>query len=598
MFRAFAPLCVAVVFAFSTAVAQDIPDNVIINATPEILSLFDESLQALLQVESNQRVGMLFQTLGFAISFDDKAPAQKIINAILELAPAIESADLRNQVYEGIANALCDLEKYTEAAAVLGRIADAADRCKSQLNIAARIVIGHEQDKTLQPFDATALLQQAVGGAAVSKDIITEALARTFLAQELARQGKQTESVSAFTEAMKATQKVEDAEEREDIVGMILRHQVEYDQISGAATMLRAIAPEKREMPTVAMTDALIRREKYNEAETLIKTLQPGGMKDNLIGDYLMSTLKTLTDAKVGELTTLVSSDDVRERFLQVVTGQLQKNGRGDVAVQVSKRLKEPTVAEMALFIGKIEALVEEKKFAEAIRFIDESEENDAIRQHLKRQLLMMQYHETYDESVAGQIEATFTNSEKVTVAGLREESKQAVVEVADLTERIDILFEIFQEQSRFLDFAGAKQTLKAVAEQLDKGTDQVQIISDRLLLARLQVELRDKEGAKSNLGKLLQTLSAVKDLKELKNLVPAQLPVAGVEPTVDESAIQSQLFQFYLMSASLLSIVDASAESQAAFAKAKELAKLESIAVIKAEKLLILAQLLAEDLK
>ena len=592
MLRSFALFCFSAVIVFSAAFAQDEPSDVKIRATPEILSLFDEALQSLSQVEPIPRAGGLFQLLGFAVNFDDQAHAQKIINALLALAPSIEPEELRSQLYAGVINAFLDLEKYPEAIGAVNRFISPTERYEWQLDIAVRIIIVHEQDKTPQPFGVSELLRQAISGAVEAQDTIREALSHAFLGHELARQGRQDESVTLFAEALKIAQKVEDVEEQGAIVGVILQRQVEHSQIANAMAMWQSIPPEIKPLSIFAFVSVLILREKYDEAEALLKTLPSGHMRDNLLGDFLMATIKTVTDAKIGELLALVSSDEMRERFLQVITTLLQRNNRNDVAVQVSKRLSEPAMAEMSLFIGKIESLLEEEQFAEALRFIDESEENEVIRQHLKRRILMMQYQETRDESIAGQIESTFTSNERIAVSELRAETGRAA-EVPDFSTRIDLLFEIFQEQSRFLDFTGARQTIKLIAEQLDKGTEPVQTIQDRLLLARLQVELHDTEGVRANLGKLMQMLSAVTDLQTLKGLVPT-LP--GIELPIDEPAIQNQLFQIYCMIANLLGRVDASAESQAAFAKARELAKIEPDAVHKSEKLLFLAQFLADE--
>jgi hypothetical protein len=248
----------------------------------------------------------------------------------------------------------------------------------------------------------------------------------------------------------------------------------------------------------------------------------------------------------------------------------------------------------LALFFGELESLLEKKQFAEAVQCIDQSGEEEAIRQNLKRSVLRMQYMETHDDSIVGQIIETYTSQEKMTAVELNESAKQAVA-IPDVAERMDVFLEILQEQFRFMDIAGARQTMKLVSEQLDKETDPVRIIQYRLLLARLQAEVREKNSEKENLGKLMQTLSAVKDLTTLKDLVPEQPTAAEKEPTDTESAIRNQLFQVYLLSASLFARADAQAESKAAFDKAKELAKVEPVAAQKAEKFLILAQFLAE---
>ena len=597
MFRSFALVCFATLFAFSTSTlfAQDEPEIVPIKATPEILALFDESLQSLSQTEPNYRVGGLFQLLGFAINFDDKAHAQKAINAILASAPSIEPEALRGQLFLGVASALCDLGKFQEAIGVVNRITNPADRNKAQLDVAVLIVVGQEQDKTLPPFDVSVLLRQTIGGAVETRDVLVEALARLFLGRELARQGKPAESAAAFAETLRTAQRLETADERGQLIGMVLQRQVEHDQLPAAVTTWQSVAPENKEIATIALVSALILREKYVEAETLLKTLPAGDVRDDLLGSFVMAMIETITEAKIAELAGLVSSDDRKEHLLLMVVRQLQSTGRNEVAVQVSRRLKDPDAAEMALLIGRVGSLIEEKKFAEAVAFVNETEKNEAIRQTLTRQILIVQYRETHAEAVAAQIAATLTSSEKIAATELQAEAKQTVADVVELSERIDLLFEIFQEQNRFFDFAGARQTLSLIAAQLDT-TQSVDSLRDRLLLARMQVDLHDKAGARANLGKLTQRLTAVRNLSELSDLVPSLPPAPGIAPAIDESAIRDQLFQIYFVTASLLARADAPAESQAAFAKARELAGTETNSALKAEKMLVLAQFLAEQ--
>ena len=169
MFRSFALFCVVSVFMLSLSwglFAQDVsakPEK--IKATSEILSLLNESLQSLTPTEPSQRAGGLFQWLGFAVNFEEKTHARKIIDTLLELAPSIEPVELRNQLYDSVASALCDLEEYLESTGVLDRIVNPADRYGSQLNLAIRLVREHEEDKTLKPFDASGLLRRVVAGA-------------------------------------------------------------------------------------------------------------------------------------------------------------------------------------------------------------------------------------------------------------------------------------------------------------------------------------------------------------------------------------------------------------------------------------------------
>jgi len=616
MYRPLALFCAVTVFTavftLSAAWAQEEPEDAKVKATPEIVALLEESLQSLTQAEPTPKAGALFQWLGFALMLDDKAPAKKVIETLKTLAPAIEPAALRQQLYEGIAHALCDLEEYAEAVGILQQFVTTADRYQNQLGLAVKIALKHENDKTSQPFDASELIRQAITGAAAAQDHSTEAFARTFLGRELARQGKTAESAAVFAEALKIAQSLKELEEQAQVMQVIIQTQVQYDQIAEAQAMAQAASdPKIKRLLTAQLIQSFIRKEKFADAEKFIKALPADDEgRDLLVQQWIVVNIKSITDEKIGELVALISEEH-RERFLQAVVRNLQQIDRGEVAVQVGKRLKEPAMAEAALFIGKIDSLVKEKQFTEAVQFIDAAKEEESIRQHVRRQVLTAQFEETHDEAVIKKIAETYTSDEKIVIAQLREDAVQAV-QTSDVAKRMDLLFEVLQEQFQIMDIPGAKQTMKLVAEQVDKMTDPVQIIQYRLLLAQLQVELRDKEGAKVNLGKLMQTLN-VPDVKVFKDLVPAQEPAAAPATTaegrikldlpgvggasaVDESAIRNQLFFVYRGIANLFARAEAPAESKSALAKAKALATLESTAITKAEKLLALARLMAEE--
>ena len=612
MLRSFAPFCFVAVVAVSTIFAQDAaePIKTKAKATPDILALFDESFQSLAQVEPNTRADALFRLFGFAALLEDKAPAKRVINAVMVLAATIEPEELRNQLYEVVAQAHCVLEEYAEAVGVLQRIVKSSDRYKIQLTLAGNIIIGHEQDGTLKPFDASELIRQALGGAVEAQDRNVEAFARALLGRELARQGKKEESTTAFAEAIRTSKGLAIDEQRR-IVQVAVPSQVLYGQIAEAKAASQVIdTPEIKQEMTGMLILSLIENEKYDEAENLIKTFPADGGRDWLIQLWATANIKAVTDAKIGELTALVS-DEQRESFLQSVIVDLQKNKRNDVAAQVSKRSQDSAGAELALVLGKVQSFLEVKQFAEAIQFVDQAKQKDEIRQHLIRQILASQLKETHEDAVIQQIAGTYSNEEKIAVAELREEAAQ-VGKIADSAERLDVLFEILQEQFQIVDLIGAKQTVKLVAEQINKETDLIQIVQSRLLLARLQIELRDKAGMVENLGKLMQTLD-VKDLSTLKGLVPEEqptdvaskpndgiltfdLPVAGKEPATSELAIREQLFHVYVMVANLFTEAKAPIESRLALEKAKALVKLEPAGVQKSAKLLTLAQVLVEE--
>lgn len=613
MFRTLALFCFAAVLAVSAVIVQCEPDTGKIKATPEILALFDESFQSLAPAEPRQRAEGCFHLLGFGLLLEDKTPAKKVIENLLTFVPSIEQAEFRNQCYEGIAHVLCDLEEYPDAVGILNRIAQSADQYKRQQNLALKIIIGQENNKTLKPFDTSALLHQAIDGAIKANDRSSVALSRSFLGRELVRQGKKAEAAAAFAEAMGVAQKLDNIAERGHIIGIVLKGQVWYEQVAEALAALQTIAdPEAKLLASHSLVEALIYHEKYDDAEKLLKTLPADQVRDSFFINLVIGREKTITDEKIGELASLISSEEQRKIFLQGVVMELLRESRDDAANQVAKRFADPSDARMALFLGELKRLVDKPSFTEAIQFIDNSEEDAELRLTFKRSVLVLQYNETPDDSVARQFSETYTNEDKIFITELTETAKQAV-EIPDFDTQMDVLIEVFQEQTQFMDIAGRKQTLKLFSGQLDKETDPVRIIQYRLLLAQLQAASQEKSGVKENLGKLTQTLSGVRDLKELKNLVPEaqqeqapavavegkirlDLPGVGGQPAVDESAIRDQLFRVYVMMANLLAKADAPVESKAAFEKAKELAKAESAAEQKAEKLLILAQHLAEE--
>jgi tetratricopeptide (TPR) repeat protein len=604
MFRSLALFCFAAVLAFSPVFAQgksqDTPKSDKIKPTPEILSLFDESLQSLLQSEPKNRAGGLFRLLGFCICFDDPAPAKKIIETLLTLAPAIESEELRNQLYEGVASALCDLEEYTKAVEILNRIVKPADRYECQQNIAVKIIVTHENDKTLKPFDATELVRQAIAGAVEAKNLTSEALSRIFLGRELARQDKKTEAIAAFAEATRTVKKIEDAGEQGQIMPLVLQSQAKYGLLADALATLQTITdPDSKQIAAYALIQALVQNKNHDDAEKLLKTLPADSSRDSALHYVVIGREKTITDEKIGELAALASAEH-RETFLQGVVVLLRSENRDDTANQVAKRFKKPSEAKTALFLGKLRFLLDKKQFVDAIQLINESEENADSRLGYKRSVLAKQYAETSEDAVAQKFLETYSKEEMLFVTELKEDAKKAV-EIPDPDMRLDTLLEILHEQTQCMDIAGKKQTLKFIAEQLDKETEPVRIIEYRLLFAQLQITLREKNGAKENLGKLTKTLSDVKDLKVLKDLVQEQPMIEEgiikLQVPVDESAIKNQLFGIYLMTASLSADADAPVESKSAFEKAKEFAKAEPDAVQKAEKLFILAQFLAEQL-
>ena len=572
--------------------ADEAPQRV--KATPEVLAFFNESRRSLDGVDPDPKAGMLFQLLGLAVLFDDKSPARAIIADILEIASGIEPAELRTQLYEGISHALCELESYAEAVEVLQRIADTAERYRSQLDVAVKIIFEHEQENGSESFGISDMLRQIISSSSEAGDRNVTALAHSLLGRELARLKNQEESQTAFVEAVKIAQTVEDAQQQSTILQLIIQSQVRYGQLEGAQTTVQAIAdPATKQKMMYAFIDALTQYKHYVQAEQFILSTaaaepQSTAERDMLIQRWVISNIETVSYEQVDTLSALLSEDH-RERFLQAVAAHLQKINRDETAVQVSRRLKDPANAGLALLVGKIESYLAGEKYTEAIEHLEASSEDETFRKHFKRQILTMLFDKTRDEAIIPQIIATYTDEEKEALAELREEAVQKANNVNE-PERIELLFSILQDQFLLLDFEGAKQTATLIDEQLDKQADLKMLPEGRVMLARLQIELQDKEGAKNNINKLVRIISTEQNQEKLNSLLPEYL----LAQTDNAELLRDRLFQIYALSADLLTQAGAPAESSAVLEKAKELAVNTADALQKAEMYFMLSQVIA----
>ncbi|MDR0521317.1 MAG: hypothetical protein LBH00_05635 [Planctomycetaceae bacterium] len=552
---------------------------------PEITSLLTEVKEVLAPVEPKVRAAGLFHLLDFQMQLENKASAEETLHSLLTLAPSITEEQHRSQIYKGVADAYGDLQKDTEAAALMSKIAAPADRAEFQLHYAVKIITEMEEDAGRKFFDTAGLLRRAIADAAAAKNAGLESLGQAFLGRELARQKKNEDAEIAFSEALKTAKKTGDTEEQE-LIGIVLRSQIQHGLIPAASATLAAVAvPETKQALTKEFIQSLIQYKKFAEAETAVKKLPAGKIKDTLLLDFAMENIKTVSDEQIGILAAMISTDAAREQVLQQIVAGLRRNNRNDAAESAGKRMSDPKKFKAAVIFGDIDRLMEAKQFAEAVK-VSELLEDPQLKSGIKREIFIAQYRETRDEALLAPIAALYTAEEKEKSAKL--ESTKKTAENAETGKQIDTLLGVMESQFELMDIKGAKQTMILILSRLDKVSDLAKIVQCRLLIAQLQIELRETSGAKENLGQLIQMLGGVQDLNLLKGLV--NVPPGG-QPA-DAAAIRDQLFQIHAAAAELLIHTDALPEFQAALGKAKTFADAEPFAIAKADKLLLLARI------
>lgn len=580
--------------------AQEAPEP--LQSTPAVLGQIAEARQAIEKLPTEEKVTAHFRLLSLLVRFEDKTPARETIATILKLVPTIEKELTQQQLLEAVAYTQADNGDFTAALETVDRIGRVSSRANARLTIVERILGDNETTNTgKKPKDVLPILRQAISDAVEAQNAGLEAVARVLFGKELARQGKTDEARAEFTTARKKAAEIEAVEER-NVVAMIVRSEVETGMIPEAMALLETIADEemKRGITGYAAV-VLVQEEKNDEANKLIDSLKADDYRDNILMGIVREMAKTISPAKIQELTGRLSNPERKEIFLQNAARVLLESDRVDAAAEIAEKLADDTQIQTELRVAQLQKLLEEKKYDEAQKLV-EAFTDEQVRLAAMRYILITRFRNGASEDVQKLAEATFSDDEKQQAGQLRKEVEK-VAEIADSDQRMAALSEIVQAQFSLLDLLGARKTLGLMLQNAEAMEDAARSVKYRVALSMMQTELGDS-GVRENLTKTLAYLDGIKDLDKLAGLVPEDDPMEGDEPQqaalvvkgrVDKDDIQTQLFEVYLTIANVFGNADDASGAKKAFQKAKEVAENDSNEIRKTEKLLLLSQILAE---
>ncbi|MDR3182691.1 MAG: tetratricopeptide repeat protein [Planctomycetaceae bacterium] len=575
-------------------------------ATPEVLKLLADVKAALPKDDANVHAQGLFRLLNLEMQFEDKAPAADTVKTIVPLAAALAEPQ-QTQLYEGISIVYADLGQYDEAVRILGNIKQDDERSRGQLNLAVKVIADQKTgNKKDGHYDLTALLNQAAAGAAAAKNAYSEALARIFIAQTAAQQGKKETALEAFAEARKTAKKLEEVEEQ-NVTDLIIRVQCETGFVAEALETLKSVGDaDAKQLLTGAAAGALMAAGKTDEAEKLLKEIPAGDTKDKAVSGVTSRYLQTLTDVQIKVLAAAMSTPERKTQFLRSVMRLLFNLDRDDLAAKLGSELPGDKDVQNALQLKPLKALLDAKKYDDAAKLID-TLNDEPLKTAAKRQLAVLRYRETGDESFVKGIPETYSDEEKKQLEEVENRFKQAA-EMTNNNEQTQALFQILQAEYQLGNIAAMKKTLAFLLTSADKQSNPAKNISLRFMLARLQLELHDKTGAIANLAKLQTAFAAVKDVMELKELVPpkeednpivnspANGPAVKLRVPPTKAEVEAQVFNVYLTTADILRKAGAVEQSKDILLKARAFADALSDAVQKADMLFFLTQFVLQS--
>ena len=595
----------AALFLFGTlALAQDAPQPkpplTANENSSAMIEQFRKELDGLKTPET--KAAALSQLLNFQFRFADKTPAAATVKALIALAESLEKGTLRTQLLEAVVFAQSELGDYDGAAKTTELFDSPQDRAENQLNLAEKFLAENEKKKPEKPFDVAALLRNAAAGAVDARDLGLEALALAVLGGELLKAGSVDDAKAAFQQSREKAKELEEIEER-NIVALIIRNSIRGGRTEDAVGLADSMKTDEAKAALsgmIAVTEADVGRP--DAARKIIDSMKPGNAKDNALVELGRAAAKTEEAAKLLELSKIMSSPERVEMFQQAILGSLIEEKRFDAAEEFAKETAKPEESRLALSVRRLELLIEDKKFDDAVKLIET---------FTNPQLKTGAFHHLAGACIqAGEVDkaelllgGTRTEEE---IAALKELAAAATKAAAETNPevRTETLFEILRTQLQLLDLKGVKQTLAAMADSVQKVENPARRVQYTLVLSQVLLQL-DKTQAKPVLWGLFTLLSGIKDPMELKELVPKQhpnpdpadptQPVLALDLPVSASAVKEQFFILYVNIADLLSQAGDAETAKRALAKAAEMLAAEPEAAAKLEKLLLLARLYAE---
>ena len=592
--------CVAVfsILVSFLAFAQEEPPLTANTESAALIEQYQKELGELKTPES--KAAALSRLLSFQLRFTDKAPAAETVKALLTLAESLEKGTLRTQLLEAVVFAQSELDDYDGAAKTVDLIDKPQDRAESQLNLAEKFLAETEKKKSEKPFDVVALLRKAVGGAAEAKDPGLGALALAVLGGELLKTNNVDDAKAAFQQSREKARELEEIEER-NITALIIRNKIRGGLNTEAVALVDTVNTDEAKAALtgmIAVTEANAGR--LDAARKTIDSMNPGNARDNALVELGRQTAKTEDAAMLLELSKAMSSPERSEMFQQEILARLAEEKRFDIAEEFAEGAAKPEECRLALSVRRLELLIAEKKFDDAAKLI-ETFTNPQLRAGATHHLASACVQAGEIDTAGRLLESSRSEDETAVLKELSAAATKAAAET-NLDIRTESQFEILRAQLQLLDLKGARQTLAAMIDTVQKVENPVRRVQYSMVLAQVLSQL-DKPQAKTTLGELFTFLVGIEDPMTLKELVPKQDsdPADPTQPTlvldlpVDESAVKEQLFILYANIGNTLSQVGDAETAKKALGKATEMLAAEPDTAIKLEKMLLITQVYAE---
>lgn len=541
-----------------------------LTATPELLSLIQSSEAALADVDKPEtKAMMLFEILTFELRLTDKQYARNTIQKILALLPSIERKGTQQQIYTTLTYALLEMGDREAAIRMTQRIEQTAVRAETQLNIAERMIEA-DQKATSNPStqakaDITGLLGNIVTAAREVKDPGLEAIALAQLGSQFAKQGKTNEAKKSFADSRQKAKELEEIEER-DIIALILRNQVFNGLQDDAIALLESVKDsDQKNMFTGVIAQTLASTGKIDAAKKAVESLQSADVKDNVLIGLAREVAKNAPVAQLAALMDSISQEERKTIFLNAIAPLLAENDRLDVFSQLAQKTADAEDFERTVKFMRLEKLLEQKDFDAADKLTAEFKD-EQIAQAAHKHVILGRLKAGEMEKAFEQAAKAQTEEDKATITDLNNQA-EAIAKMDNAEEKLNASYDLLQAQLGLFDLKGVKKTLDMMLQNAGQFDDPAKVVANRLVLARMQSDLNDSDGAKQNLRQLLEFLANNKHVMSYKGLAEedADTPITGdnmddnqplinMKKPIDEDTVLKKLAEVYF------SIADAQA--------------------------------------
>ncbi|MDR2641639.1 MAG: hypothetical protein LBC74_02475 [Planctomycetaceae bacterium] len=466
----------------------------------------------------DDRLSKLFELLAFESQFDDKQHAQKTIALILKQISAMEAGVVKNNFYQLLALAQSNIGDYKQINVTLNNLIQSIEKSQIQFDIAEKILYEKEDAKLPIPDEVTDLLRLAYAGAEVAKDTGLEAIAAMQLGRVLAKAGKIKEAKNFINIALEKSDKLAENESKsikQSLLRIMIQNKI-YKEVTDEIAKTKSQETKDIFMGLVLQT--LAEEGQINDAKNGLTGIKSIQIRDAVtVGICHELVKKGTTVAELIDLSTLMSSDKLKEIFVQNAISFLLENKRPDIATQLIDQIGAKTESREQYNLILIANMIDEKQFDKALQKISTiSDENYKMR--MSRYLIISQIRANGLKSVE-KIALNYTDAERQQIAALNAETNKLAA-IENNSERAKAAFSLLLKQTEILNPSGIQAVTQIVLNEVDKLSSAAQILEYQYNTARLHFELGNFDGVREALNRSVKYLDGVKDLMLLKELV------------------------------------------------------------------------------